>query len=63
MKQRQEKIKDAESAKEELVRIKDELSMAKIAAESKDRRIHDLTQQCKSLEAALTKGESFSNES
>lgn len=55
LKQRQDKIKDAESAKEELGRIRDELSMAKISAESKDRRIHDLSQQCKSLEAALTK--------
>lgn len=45
LKQRQDKIKDAESAKEELGRIRDELSMAKISAESKDRRIHDLSQQ------------------
>lgn len=55
LRHKQDRIKEVESAREELSRIKDELSMNKISIDTKETKIVELLQRNKSVESALTK--------
>ncbi|KAI8813011.1 hypothetical protein BJ742DRAFT_865963 [Cladochytrium replicatum] len=55
VKRRQDYIKEAESLRDEVSRLKDDISMGRISIDNKERKIHELTQQCRQTEIALNK--------
>ncbi|KAJ3382534.1 hypothetical protein HDU92_004698 [Lobulomyces angularis] len=55
LRHKQEKIKDVEIAREEVSRLKDDLTMLKISTDAKDNKIYELLSKNKSVEGALTK--------
>ncbi|KAJ3217836.1 hypothetical protein HK099_005320 [Clydaea vesicula] len=54
LRHKQEKIKDVEIAREEVSRLKDDLTMLKISTDAKDNKIYELLSKNKSVEALDT---------
>ncbi|KAJ1560902.1 hypothetical protein HK096_006775, partial [Nowakowskiella sp. JEL0078] len=55
VKKRQDHIKDTELLREDISRLKDEITMNKIALDNKERKVNEISQQCRQLEIALHK--------